>query len=358
MIVKCINAIAPIRICDIGGWTDTWFARYGKVFNIAVYPYVETQVYVVDDDRMKSKISLNIESFDDEYVLNKKIVTRGMYGEKQYHAKDRDEWGKHPLIEYALTEMDLPENYHISINVHSEAPAGASMGTSASVSVALIGALDRLSEGTMTPHEVAKKAHDIEVRGLRLQCGVQDQLASAYGGMNYCDILDYPHTIVSPVYVNDNLWWEMEQRMSVFYIGTPHKSSDIHKKVIESMGEKPYCDSRICELRRLAEAAKNAVCAGDLNRFGNIMSENTEVQRRLHPDLVCDHFEKIIEISKDHGAIGWKVNGAGGDGGSISILFSKDMAKKRKMIRAVEESGYSYIPVYFSRKGLRVWESK
>ena len=44
--LRVINSVAPIRICDNGGWTDTWFADYGKVFNIGVYPYVEVQVEV------------------------------------------------------------------------------------------------------------------------------------------------------------------------------------------------------------------------------------------------------------------------------------------------------------------------
>ena len=33
---RVINAMAPIRICDLGGWTDTWFAETGAVFNIGV----------------------------------------------------------------------------------------------------------------------------------------------------------------------------------------------------------------------------------------------------------------------------------------------------------------------------------
>ena len=41
-----INSVAPIRICDNGGWTDTWFAGYGKIFNIGVYPYAEVQIKV------------------------------------------------------------------------------------------------------------------------------------------------------------------------------------------------------------------------------------------------------------------------------------------------------------------------
>ena len=42
-----VNSVAPIRIGDIGGWTDTWFARHGKVLNIAVYPYIEVQIRVL-----------------------------------------------------------------------------------------------------------------------------------------------------------------------------------------------------------------------------------------------------------------------------------------------------------------------
>ena len=38
MIVK---AMAPARVCDFGGWTDTWFAKHGRVMNIAVDLYAK-----------------------------------------------------------------------------------------------------------------------------------------------------------------------------------------------------------------------------------------------------------------------------------------------------------------------------
>jgi len=41
--VRIINSVAPVRICDDGGWTDTWFAGHGKIFNIGVYPDAEAQ---------------------------------------------------------------------------------------------------------------------------------------------------------------------------------------------------------------------------------------------------------------------------------------------------------------------------
>ena len=39
---KTVFSRAPVRICDIGGWTDTWFYPNGAVFNFCVdlYNYV------------------------------------------------------------------------------------------------------------------------------------------------------------------------------------------------------------------------------------------------------------------------------------------------------------------------------
>lgn len=336
-----INAIAPTRICDIGGWTDTWFARRGAVLNFAVYPYVEVQIHVAQRSASPDRILLSVENFGHTYTLN----------------PTHDSYGKHPLIEAAIEVMAFPADTTFRVNIFSDAPPGASMGTSAAVSVALIGALDALTAGRLTPHEVAALAHRIETEKLGLQCGVQDQLASAYGGLNYMDIREFPFTSVSPLQIPNNIWWELEHRLAVIYIGTPHSSSEIHRKVIDSMGENADQDDRLLGLAALATAAKNAVYEGDFVELGCVMNQNTELQRALHPALVSDPFEEIIRIAQTFDALGCKVNGAGGDGGSMTILTDGDMSKKRRLLRALDEHGFSSLPVYLSRQGLRVWRN-
>ena len=42
--IKTILARTPIRVNDIGGWTDTWFAGEGKVLNTAVSPIIEVKI--------------------------------------------------------------------------------------------------------------------------------------------------------------------------------------------------------------------------------------------------------------------------------------------------------------------------
>jgi len=350
-----VNAVAPIRICDIGGWTDTWFAKFGQVFSIAVYPYIEVQLQLFDREDNNSRVEINVENYDQTYTYSKPIKCKGSFGETLSLRLDEENSGKHPLIEAAIDEMEIPRHTGVRANIFSNAPPGASTGTSAAVSVALIGALDRLTEGTMSPYEVAKMAHNLETINLHLECGVQDQLASAYGGINHMFMTAYPSTTVSPIYISDSIWWELEERLVVIYIGTPHSSSDIHKEVIKTLQLPVSMDTRLSKLRDLPQRAKNALYVGDFVEFGKVMDENTNVQRDLHPGLVCEDFEKIIAISREYGALGCKVNGAGGDGGSVTILFGSDRARKREMIKELVGEGFQHIPVYLARKGLRVW---
>ena len=262
-------------------------------------------------------------------------------------------------LEAAIDRMAVPRDMAFQATLFSEAPAGGSTGTSAAVTVALIGALDRLTPGRLAPHEVARRAHSIEVDALGRQSGIQDQLCSAFGGINYIEMFRYPDAFVSRIEAPNSIWWELERRLTLIYLGQAHRSSEVHEKVIRDIeGEGP--DSRRLEdLRVTAERSRDALYAGDFAGLGRAMIENTAAQGRLHPGLVSADALRIIEIAREHGAAGWKVNGAGGDGGSITILGGALSHVKRAMIREIEGENprYRNIPVYLSRHGLRVWES-
>jgi D-glycero-alpha-D-manno-heptose-7-phosphate kinase len=89
------------------------------------------------------------------------------------------------------------------------------------------------------------------------------------------------------------------------------------------------------------------------------MIQNTEAQGRLHAGLISAHAHRVIEIARAHGALGWKVNGAGGEGGSLTLLCGARSDAKRALIHAIEEedSLFVNIPIYLSRYGLRTWET-
>jgi D-glycero-alpha-D-manno-heptose-7-phosphate kinase len=342
-----VNSTAPVRICDLGGWTDTWFAKYGQVINIGVSPLVEVQIAVSSNHDLPDPVVIHAENYGDRYPLPAR---------QNVHTEP---WHKHPLLEAAIEFMCIPESMAVEVTIYSQVPGGASTGTSAAVTVALIGGLDYLTDGRMSPHEVAYTAQQIETEILGQQCGVQDQLCSAYGGINYIEIFDYPRASVSPISVSPTTLWELERRLALIYLGSSHNSSQVHEMVISELAHAgPNC-RQLENLRKTAPKAREALYAGDFQALGAAMRENTEMQRQLHPSLVSKEAEKVIEICQAYGALGWKVNGAGGMGGSLTLLCSDRSDAKRSMIREIEAEHPSFqnIPVQISPSGLRVWRN-
>jgi D-glycero-alpha-D-manno-heptose-7-phosphate kinase len=85
-------------------------------------------------------------------------------------------------------------------------------------------------------------------------------------------------------------------------------------------GQIPSLAKQLEALRATAEPSRDALYAGDFAALGQAMIQNTEAQRNLHPDLINPDADRVIEIARTYGALGWKVNGAGGAGGSLTIL--------------------------------------
>ena len=341
--VRIINSNAPTRICDNGGWTDTWFAQHGAVFNIAVSPTVEVQLRTFSDRNDSAPITINAQNYNERYSI----------------AQPTGTYGKHPLIEAAFDYMPIPKDQALELSIFSEAPAGCSTGTSAAVTVAVIGALDCLTPGRLSPYEVAVAALKVEVELLHRQCGIQDQIAAAFGGINFIEIDPYPQARIHRLDLPKAVEHELEARLALIYVGLSHSSSQIHEMVIRELQDAGSHAFKLDCLRGTAVKARDALCASDFVALGRAMIENTEAQRRLHPDLVGSDHQQIIDIASEYGALGWKVNGAGGKGGSITLLSGADRAVRRSMLRTIESANPNYrnIPIRLSPLGLSVWDS-
>jgi D-glycero-alpha-D-manno-heptose-7-phosphate kinase len=337
-----VNATAPVRICDNGGWTDTWFAGHGKVFNIAVSPRVEVQLNLHPARDLPGHVVLDAVDFGERYAFNLGALP-----------------GRHPLLEAAIDEVGVPTDVSVEVSVHSGVPAGCSTGTSAAATVALIGALDAVTPGRMALRDVASLAHRVETDRLGLQSGIQDQLCAAYGGVNFIDMPAYPHASVDQLQVPPATWSELEQRLVLVFLGRAHISSEVHDRVIASVEREGARSPHLEALRNAAEGARDAACAGDLAGLGRAMVANTDAQARLHPSLVSDDAHAVFDVARAHGALGWKVNGAGGEGGSVTLLCGPGARAKDQLLRAVRDVGpqFQVIPTSLSRDGLRVWRS-
>jgi D-glycero-alpha-D-manno-heptose-7-phosphate kinase len=325
-----IDASAPVRICDIGGWTDTWFGGPGRVVNIAVRPGVHVTLRRVTG---VGPVVINLPDFGERYA-----VTPGA-----------ELPARHPLVEGAvdLYASGLPAP--VEIKVSSAVPPGCATGTSASVAVAVVGALLAASGRSWSRQEIAGAAHRLEVEVLGGESGVQDQLSAVFGGINHLSIDEYPEAAVEAL----PAWPKLESLLSVVYLGRAHRSSDVHRQVIERLEAGNKCP--LDRLRAAADAACHAVAAQDVAAFGRAMTANTAAQAELHPELVGADARAVIDTARHGGALGWKVNGAGGDGGSVTLLSSTSAAKSVLEQRvAALDSRYRVLYLLASAEGLIV----
>jgi D-glycero-alpha-D-manno-heptose-7-phosphate kinase len=340
---RSLHATAPIRVCDLGGWTDTWFAGHGTVVHLAVSPLVHVDVTArLRQSSAAAPVIVHAVDYGDRY----EVVP-----------DDPHRTPRHPLLEAAIDEVGVDDDTSLEITVHSEAPPGCSTGTSAAVAVALVGALDAARADThrTTPMDIARTAHRLETERLGLQSGIQDQLASAFGGVNLVEMAAYPEATVTPVPIPATARTELDDRLVVVFLGRRHDSSAVHETVIADLQGEGPASRRLDALRTCARRGLAALSSGDLAAFGRVMIDNTDAQAALHAGLVGAEAAAAIDVARRHGCAGWKVNGAGGEGGSVTLLLGA-AHDRTTVIEALtaEDPSFAVLPSRLAADGLRI----
>ncbi|MCL2779988.1 MAG: GHMP kinase [Actinomycetia bacterium] len=301
-----LRVTAPVRVLDIGCWTDTWFAVHGEVCSIAVGDGVDVSLELTAPrPGHEPEFDLWAHSYDQRYTFSP--LSRP---------------GHHPLLESTLLRW-CPPDVSAKVEISSPVPPGCGVGTSAAVVVAMITALWAAAGKPLDPQEIAVAAHRIETEDVGLQSGVQDQRAAAYGGANLIVIDPYPTARVQPVPVSEQTWQALTDRLITVYLGMPHESSALHESVIARLtgtDREPLLEP----LRLAALRAATALAAGDLDALGAAAIDATDAQAQLHPDLVGARAREVIDCAAGLGAVGWKVNGAGGEGGTVTVIGPPD----------------------------------
>jgi D-glycero-alpha-D-manno-heptose-7-phosphate kinase len=333
------RARAPVRFCDLGGWTDTRIVPRGTVLNFAarLYTYVTLTV-------REGAAGITLESLDTDERCNFQDIRRMEYD------------GILDLLKAAMARSGIQTHAsglyatrrEVTVQVRSDAPPASGLGSSAALGVAALGALSAYQRRHHLPHEVARESQLLEVQDLKLECGVQDQFAAAYGGVNFMEV-EYPNARVFAVSLSPAMRCELEDRFVLVYTGRSHFSSAMHQKVIAD-ADRHRGD--FDELAAAALAGKEALLADDVAAFAAAMNRNWQAQKNLHPDITTAEIEGLHRAAFQAGAIGFKANGAGG-GGTVTILAKRDLSTRVR--RAAEDLGMQVLPALIDTTGLQIW---
>ncbi|TXT55594.1 MAG: hypothetical protein BAJALOKI2v1_640006 [Promethearchaeota archaeon] len=323
---------APVRICDVGGWTDTHFYKGGAVFNISINLYS----YIRVKENKKQEV---------------RIISENLKTEEKFQIDAIKYNGKLDLLKAALVRMNI--NQGLDIFARADVPPGCGTGTSASIAVALIAALSRLKNQSLVNFEIADLAHILETKELGLESGLQDQYAAAYGGINFMKI-NYPKVKISPVNLNESRILELESQLFLVHLSS-RSSSKIHQSVIEKVNKNEKATLHALDrMKNCALKMKRIIHSGTMNQIGKVLNNNWEAQKALHPLMTNTTIERLEEIAFSNGAIGLKCNGAGG-GGSFTILADK--GKEYHLKETLIKKGYNLLPFKLDFDGVQTWSS-
>lgn len=332
-----VRARAPVRIDFAGGWTDVpIFAKEtpGVVVNAAINRYSYASIHHLPE----GEGGIRLTSDDYDAFVEAESVRKLEYD------------GSIDLVKAAVRRMELGGGFEIV--TRSSAPAGSGLGTSASMGVAILGALARLKNRHHLVWELAELASGIEKHELGILGGKQDHYASAAGGIN-CMFFSGEIVRTSPLRLSPATACELEKSLVLCYTGKSRLSGDIHERVTEAFraGEAPTVGA-VNDLKRIAHEVMQALLDGDFERFAELLDQNWECQKRLHPSVTNDQIEELFAAARGAGAAAGKACGAGGGG---CVLFYCNEGRETRVARAIEDLGGKILPFNFDFRGLESW---
>ncbi len=252
----------------------------------------------------------------------------------------------HPMgLMFAIAAYFRADSIHIEIE--SSSPPRSALGGSSVAAAALIFALSKYLNISMNTAEIVKLAHEIEESVAGVPCGMQDQLAAAYGGVNawYWQGSDFEQkNVVHPE--------NFESNLLLAYCGIPHESKNINGKWVKDFLSGKY-RKHWTEIIRCTQNFIKAISLGNFKAAADAMNKEVAIRIEMTPDVLDNTGEKLVQaaIAKNCGA---RFTGAGG-GGCLWAVGSTDLIAELKPIWnniLLQRDGAYLLPAKIADQGL------
>ena len=306
-----ILAKAPLRVSFFGGGSDipAHFATWGgATISTAIDKYVYVAVMHTPHDHIKVSYSKQ------ELVTNVDDI-------------------QNEIVRNALKFFGIKSN--IEITSFADIPTiGNGLGGSSAFTCALVKALSAYcGYEYVNPYLIAKTACHIEIDLCGWKIGMQDQFASAFGGMNfirYANELGEGRVDVKRLDSN-----AIENYMILIPTNIEHHAA----KILDNIN----FEAKTFVIRQLSNMAEmQGTQRVNINTYGQLLDSAWILKKQMSNDISNSDIDSMYERCKDADALGAKLLGAGGGGYMLALTESKQKIRKEFSDRICLDVGISH----------------
>lgn len=361
--MKRIRSQAPTRIDLAGGTVDIWpiylFLKSARTLNLAIDLYAQAEiehlsepVIILEAQDQNERVKLSWGDFE--------FQTRGASSFTPPRALELH----YKLAKYFFdrkNELGLfsPQS-GMRLQTSAKSPAGAGLGGSSALSIAMVGALatwalDGSPSGSVDPTLDGEKfieiVRDVETTVIGVPAGLQDYYGAMYGGLQS---LRWGTGVHDRRALTKELVKEVESRILLFYSGQSRNSGinnwALFKDFIDLRNGVKEKFERICSA---TIALEEALLARNWDRVGTAIAEEWDVRKSLAHGITTQEMDVAISKACAIEKFSAKVCGAGG-GGCFFIYSPSGFSKKPEIINEFLSHGMRHLEFQAAPTGLSV----
>lgn len=317
----------PFRISFFGGGTDfpAWYAENGGgVLSTTIDKYC----YV------------SLRKLPPFFADKHKIV----FFSKQEAFNKIDEI-EHPAVRETYRFMNVQDG--LVMQHDGDLPSHSGLGSSSAFTVGLLHALYALQGKMVTKKRLAFEAIHIEQNMINEAVGSQDQVASAFGGLNKIQF-SAQNIEVNRFPITTEKSHFLQSSLALFFTGFARFASEIEEDKLLQLEKKKH---EFSALQSIVSAASD-ILDGDISgypEFGRLLNEGWLLKKKLSSKVTTSAIDAIYEQGLRNGALGGKILGAGGGG---FILFFVPPEEKERLVNSL--SPLLHVPFKFDTLGSQV----
>lgn len=250
---------------------------------------------------------------------------------------------RHPSVREVAKYLNFKGGLEVVHN--ADLPAQSGLGSSSTFTVGMLHSIYSLQGYMPTKRELATSALVVEQERIGETVGSQDQIAAAFGGLNYIEFHKGGGFSVNPIIIQKERVQALQENLLLCFTGFARSASEVAQTQVSRIKQN---ESLLKQISSITSAGFNILSSAgaSIHEFGNLLDAQWHLKRNLSSSVTNQSLDEIYDRGRAAGAIGGKLLGAGGGG---FMLFYAPKEKHNKIREALGEK--LFVPFSFDTTG-------